>query len=566
MCLEPLLRNIHANNEITGLTSEVLDTNLPKAYAYADDLNACIKNSEAALQALFWEYERLTNLSGLELNAEKTELLRIKKPSLMQDDNRQLVFRIRYLNKYYTLRTQDTTKITGITLCQDIDRMVNINVETVVKKMEKIFKSWSARQLSTLGKILITKTFGISQLTYLLQTISLEEHHFKILNKVLYKFIWNRNFLAAKAPERISRDVVNKSIKLGGLGMLSIVDLDNSLKLRALGRILQTKHPFLSILRGKIDFLNFFNPSCPAGIDRPLEQALRCLSDDRKALLQDETIFQNRVFIGLIKNLKVADVTNRRGHESVPYMLLRNAGKLLIKDLSRNDLIMLSPFMDRRYVHCFLRTANLIDPGLHDEDRLTYFIKGKAMNLADIKSRQFRLSRSDNTPICIFKIGLIIQPQSALSWFHRINKLTSTKHKNMILKICHGDVYTKERLVRFNMAENPNCPRCNDLETLEHKFVTCDYVNRIWQEAARLTKLTHDPSLEPLENIMMVRNEATLSSLTLHAEILYRIHYLNSEQNYLVRPRNFVTNALKHLLKLERNILIKNDLVDLLDR
>ena len=110
--------------------------------------------------------------------------------------------------------------------------------------MDANLKAWSRRSLTTLGKITIIKTFALSQAIYFMQSLNLNESVFKTINSLLNKFIWNRHFMAAKAPERIKRDIVIKSIKLGGLGMLDAAELDSSLKLKALGRLLTTKHPF----------------------------------------------------------------------------------------------------------------------------------------------------------------------------------------------------------------------------------------------------------------------------------------------------------------------------------
>ena len=79
------------------------------------------------------------------------------------------------------------------------------------------------------------------------------------MNALIYKYIWNRHYLAAKAPERIKRDILNKSIKLGGYGMLDVAALDESLKLRAIGRLLTSHHPFLTLLRNKCSFEDFFD-------------------------------------------------------------------------------------------------------------------------------------------------------------------------------------------------------------------------------------------------------------------------------------------------------------------
>ena len=77
---------------------------------------------------------------------------------------------------------------------------------------------------------------------------SWKKSDFKQLNAILYKFIWNKNFLASKAPERIKREIVTTPTILGGYGMLDIEELDCGLKLRALGRLLVTEHPTLLLL------------------------------------------------------------------------------------------------------------------------------------------------------------------------------------------------------------------------------------------------------------------------------------------------------------------------------
>ena len=169
---------------------------LPKVYAYADDVNAVIKNDRNSLQALFNEYGRLTNSSGLELNADKTEILKKK----FNNDKVLEEFNVNYLNCGYKLKTCEVTKINGIFLQQDPNEMLQINVLKATERMERTFSNWSRRGLSILGKIIIAKTFGISQVIFLMQSLSFTTEHFKKINALLYKFIWNRHFHASKAP------------------------------------------------------------------------------------------------------------------------------------------------------------------------------------------------------------------------------------------------------------------------------------------------------------------------------------------------------------------------------
>ena len=72
-------------------------------------------------------------------------------------------------------------------------------------------------------------------------------------NRSCPKFIWNQHYLAAKVPEQIKREIVNKQEKYGGFGMLDVSELDSSLKSKAIGRLIQSKHPFLSLIKASLD-------------------------------------------------------------------------------------------------------------------------------------------------------------------------------------------------------------------------------------------------------------------------------------------------------------------------
>ena len=65
---------------------------------------------------------------------------------------------IEYLGKEYTIRPVLSIKINGIYLQQDLNRMVDINVQHALERIERQLKGWSRRRLTTLGKIMIVKT------------------------------------------------------------------------------------------------------------------------------------------------------------------------------------------------------------------------------------------------------------------------------------------------------------------------------------------------------------------------------------------------------------------------
>ena len=129
MCMEPLIRNIEENERIEHVQTVKLG-DLPKAYSYADDLSCVIKNSVECLQGVFEEYSRLTKLAGLELNADKTELMKFSSRARGMPPQAETI-EIRYLGKIFRIETVQETKINGILFQQDEDRMRLRNVEQV---------------------------------------------------------------------------------------------------------------------------------------------------------------------------------------------------------------------------------------------------------------------------------------------------------------------------------------------------------------------------------------------------------------------------------------------------
>ena len=294
-------------------------------------MNCFIKNNDSTLQGVFDEYNKLSRLSGLQLNAEKTELMRLSSPNVRNLNQR---FRINYGGRQHDIDPKEEIKINGLYFRQDEDQMRSRNVESVVEKIDKQLQMWSRRNLSILGKILIVKTFGIAQVIYLMQSMNLNDPDFKKLNALLYKFIWNKHYLAAKAPERIKREITNRSIKLGGLGMLDIRALDEGLKLRALGRLKGSQHPMLKLLGGKLNESDFFFPRIELNIESVLTEGIKLLRSDRQKLWGKESVETNRSYLAALKQIKLTNAVSAVGKNSLAYFALRLRGKSKLSELN----------------------------------------------------------------------------------------------------------------------------------------------------------------------------------------------------------------------------------------
>jgi hypothetical protein len=385
--------------------------------------------------------------------------------------------------------------------------------------------------------------------------------HVKKINDILYKYIWNRNYAASKAPDRIKREIMATSVKRGGFGMLDILDLDNSLKLRALGRLFSTKHPFLVLIRDRLNMDSFFNPNLRAGVEKVALEGIKILGRERKKVLSIKNLENDRRLLSTIRAEKIRDLLSPNGKNSLQYFMLYRAGKRVVGDMNQGDYNLLNrQFIERsevikRAINTNVEANNLL--------RLSFYCNGRFRELLGCSSGDIRRTISTKGVITNWKVGINLSQNSSLTYGLRISKLTSTQHKSYLLRIAHGDVYTKEKQFRYNLSDSPLCARCNQLETLRHKIYECDYARRIWNTAFEVLSL--DPNTDLLEKIMGAHPECNPMRLPLHVEILKRIILLREDENFLMHPKAFVKSSLESLILKEKGRQFKMELKSLLE-
>ena len=162
-------------------------TTIDKLCAYADDIVFIIKDNCISLRNLFKTYHQFSKISGIELNTTKTEIMRIgdeeiEKDYVIEDNNGQEV----------QIKSIEAIKVCGITYSYNERLAYQANITDKVEKMESQLKRWLCRGLSLEGKIIIVKTFGLSQLIYFLQSCVITEKDIDLVNKLIFRFLWNK--------------------------------------------------------------------------------------------------------------------------------------------------------------------------------------------------------------------------------------------------------------------------------------------------------------------------------------------------------------------------------------
>jgi hypothetical protein len=246
ICIDPLLRNLNGNSKIKGITLKIKLSKKSvchKASGFADDVSVICSNDDESISQIFQEYQRLTDKADLELNADKTEILTI--------NSQKKVYNIEYGGKIFRVNSVKSLKICGIYTCLDLEEEYKLNVKDKITKFKNKLKLWKSRRLTMEGKSLVLKTFGISQLIYVMQCVEINPEQHKQIERFILNFLWEtKNYDEPRARDRIKRSIMKNDYDRGGLKItdiecsgsqpfLSHGTLETTLKL---GGTLQTKN------------------------------------------------------------------------------------------------------------------------------------------------------------------------------------------------------------------------------------------------------------------------------------------------------------------------------------
>ena len=112
------------------------------------------------------------------------------------------------LNKSYALSTngmavdtdgidivfKNSIKILGLYFSNSMEiSNIEENWTQRVENIKRILCTWKKRKLSLVGKIHILKTFGLSQLVFLMQSLILPDKVLKEINQLFFQFLWHNN-------------------------------------------------------------------------------------------------------------------------------------------------------------------------------------------------------------------------------------------------------------------------------------------------------------------------------------------------------------------------------------
>ena len=197
-----------------------------KGSAYADDVNITIPRVESSLRSLIKAIDEFAPVSGLKVNHEKTQVLRLgrsakRDPPLCPD------LKLTYV---------DRLKVLGVTFAHE-PKLMEENFDKKILEIKKLINRWSFRNLTVYGRVELVKSLALSKLTHIVQVIP-NPNKDKLLNlqRLLSNFIWSGKH-CKKAV--VDRETAMKPHAQGGMNVPHVEKFWAALKATWVHRLLQ---------------------------------------------------------------------------------------------------------------------------------------------------------------------------------------------------------------------------------------------------------------------------------------------------------------------------------------
>ncbi|XP_054865756.1 uncharacterized protein LOC129348729 [Amphiprion ocellaris] len=135
--------------------------------------------------------------SGLTLNLRKCEILPVHHCNLKNIESIPVKNEVKYL---------------GLIITKNGAERENANILPRLNDVKKVFNHWLSRDLSILGRILLSKAEGLSRLTYPCHSIFTSNKTIQTSNSIIFNFIW-RNKTHYIRKSQLVKDYENGGLK-----------------------------------------------------------------------------------------------------------------------------------------------------------------------------------------------------------------------------------------------------------------------------------------------------------------------------------------------------------------
>jgi hypothetical protein len=127
----------------------------------------------------------------------------------------------------------------------------------------------------------------------------------------------------------------------------------------------------------------------------------------------------------------------------------------------------------------------------------------------------------------------------------------NAKSRNIYFRMIHNDFFTYKKMFKYKMTTNPNCPRCDHIETSKHLLWECLETVKVWKSYNDILKQIN------LEKMMLSKYEDLYRIEQIPLLMTIKLKLIQ-ELIQIVRPNNWCVNRSKNLIIQLKNIEMCN--------
>ena len=539
LAIDPLIRNLTANDHVEGLLLPVntYESVEVKVLAYADDVTIVCRNGN--LQPIFTEYERLSKVSGLHLNADKTEILNLK-------ESYNQLSRVMYMGLNYEIGRANKIKICGMTIAKDEEQEYVENVVSRISIMESIVTSWGRRHLTINGRMLLAKSFLLSQIVFPSQYVTILSKDIKKIERLIYSFVNGSRRLYG--PEQISRKYIKADRQHGGLNGVDVSSFISALAFRQFGKASKLNRN-----------LNLLQSSLNAQRDDITNSVLLKLKANYSLFARSHPI-PDLQQISLLSSFPL-NVFLSASSEAAS-----NANRYNLSDMFSIQVALQGGAIPRQRINGILRRipvyySRLIRAGVlvNVPANFVFVTPTEELDIGVATTKLLKRclleQQHPNLSVNIQKI--YNQPDlpssDSLEYKEMCDRIWGIKHPTLRAvrqKVLFKNIYSNERRFRFGLATSPLCTVCNLTETVEHQLLECSNATRLWN-------MFHSLSGVKVDSIkMLLCGAPTVETELLKATIIKALIQINRSSTL---PINVIAKECAFFLRVEAIMNSKNE-------
>jgi hypothetical protein len=159
--------------------------------AFADDLTAVFRMSNEAVKCILGILTRFGELSGLNINMDKTHIMIVGREWEGPD-------------KIEGIKVQKECKLLGVQIDYK-GKNLQCHWDKCKTKIQGLINFWKQYNLTVIGRVLVAKTFLLSQVSFLLGIIPIDNNNAKVIEEMIERY--------AIGKLQIARDRIYCTIK-----------------------------------------------------------------------------------------------------------------------------------------------------------------------------------------------------------------------------------------------------------------------------------------------------------------------------------------------------------------